>query len=390
MLARGRIAEVNEGAAELFGYSRDDLIGRPVEDLLPELIGPMRPARRDSGPLSTGKPSAGPGLGMVGRRRDGGELLVDVTIGVVDGTGAVSHLTVADLDVADRDLADLDVADLDVTGLDVFELGSSDLVVIAVIRDLAGRQRLEADLAYLSAISESSNDAVYRQNRDGLITGWNPAAERLYGYSVEEVDGWRSTRLLAEDHWPAYEVALRRVLAGEIHSHIETEIRRRDGVTVPVVLTMAPIWDARGRSIGASVIARDLTDLRMALAALAESEARLREGESLAHVGGWVLDRATASVQWSEELHRIHGIEPVHFDGTLAAHVAPVHPDDRAGLDCALETAIAGGESLEAEYRILRPDGQVRWLKARAEPVVDERGGVIGLRGIAQDVTELR
>jgi PAS domain S-box-containing protein len=377
------VAEVNHHAAELFGSTRDDLIGRPLEDVLPGLIGPFSPARRDRGSTAGGEDSAGPGLELVGRRRDGGEVLVEVTLGVVDDTGAVSLLAVADG-------SGLDVAGLDVAEPDVFELGRADLEVIAVIGDRTGRRRVDADLAYLSAISESSTDAIYRQNRDGLITGWNPAAELLYGYRAEEVAGWRSTRLLAEDRWPDYEVVLRRVLAGEVHSHVETEIRRRDGVTVPVVLTMAPIRDARGRSIGASVIARDVTEQNMALAALAESEARRREGEFLAHVGGWVLDRATASVQWSEELHRIHGIEPVHFDGTLAAHVAPVHPDDRARLDGALKTAMAGGEAMEAEYRIVRPDGQVRWLKARAEPVVDERGGVIGLRGIAQDVTEFR
>jgi len=185
-------------------------------------------------------------------------------------------------------------------------------------------------------------------------------------------------------------VVLRRVLAGEVHGHVETEIRRRDRVVVPVLLAMAPIRDAGGRAIGVSVIARDLTEQRLALAALADSEARLREGESLARVGGWVVDRATSSVQWSEELHRIHGIEPVQFDGTLAGHLSLVHPDDRAGLDHALAGALDRGEAVEAEYRIVRPDGQVRWLQARAEPVIDERGTLIGLRGVAQDVTERR
>jgi len=338
--AGGRIAEANHAAEELFGYPRDDLIGRGVDSLLPAGVGP-----------------AG-GIEQVGRRRDGGEFPVEVSVAEIEGTGS---------------------------GLD-----GSGFEVVAVIRDLTGRRQVEADLGYLAAVTGSCNDAVYSQDRDGLITGWNEAAELLFGYRAEEVTGWRSTRLLAEDRWPEYEVVLRRVLAGEVHGHVETEIRRRDRVVVPVLLTMAPIRDSRGSAIGASVIARDLTEQKLALAALADSEARLREGESLAQVGGWVLDCATASVQWSEELHRIHGIEPVEFDGTLAGHVALVHPDDRAALDGALGRAIAGGEAVEADYRIVRPDGQVRWLSARADPVIDEHGVLIGLRGIAKDVTERR
>ncbi len=98
------------------------------------------------------------------------------------------------------------------------------------------------------------------------------------------------TRLLAEDRWPEYEVVLRRVLAGEVHGHVETEIRRRDRVVVPVLLTMAPIRDSRGSAIGVLVIARDLTEQELALAALADSEARLREG-SLAR---WAAGYSTA------------------------------------------------------------------------------------------------
>jgi PAS domain S-box-containing protein len=348
--AAGRIAEVNQAAEALFGHQRDDLIGRPVEVLLPTGLAPAGVEPAHLGPA---------GLEQVGRRRDGSDFPVEVSVAEVAGTDP---------------------------GLDGLDGGGPE--VVAVIRDLSGRRQVEADLGYLAAVTESCNDAVFSQDRDGLIIGWNPAAELLFGYRAEEVAGWRSTRLLAEDRWPDYEVVLRRVLAGEVHGHVETEIRRRDRVVVPVVLTVAPIRGGRGSAIGASVIARDLTEQKLALAALAESESRLREGESLAHVGGWVLDRATASVQWSEELHRMHGIEPVQFDGTLAGHVALAHPDDRAGLEGALARAIAEGEAVETEYRIVRPDGQVRLLNARAEPVIDDHGTLLGLRGIAQDVTE--
>lgn len=244
------------------------------------------------------------------------------------------------------------------------------------------------DPGYLDAILESCGDAMYRQDRDGLITGWNPAAASLFGYAAADVLGWRSTRLVAEEHWDEHELILRRVLAGEAHGHVEMSLRRRDGIVVPAVLAFAPIRDGSGRVVGASVIATDVTEHQEALATLAESEARLRAGESLAHLGGWVFDVATGAVQWSQELHGIHGIDPVDFEGTLAAHLALVHPDDRARLQCQLTGAIEGHDSLDAEYRIVRPDGDVRWMHAWAERVVGAGSVVIGLRGVSQDVTE--
>jgi PAS domain S-box-containing protein len=210
----------------------------------------------------------------------------------------------------------------------------------------------------------------------------------LFGYRAEQVIGWRSIRLFPESQWEAHEVILRRALAGEVHGHVEIDIRRRDGLIVPALLTVSPVRDGGGRVIGASVIARDLSEQKEAQATLAESEARLREGESLAHVGGWVFDVATGSVQWSAELHRIHGVEPIDFDGTLAAHLAPAHDEDRPRLEAALAAAVRTQEPVDTEYRIVRPGHRVRWLYTRANPVVDASGSVIGLRGICQDVTD--
>jgi len=248
----------------------------------------------------------------------------------------------------------------------------------------------EARLGYLAAIVESSNDALYSQDPDGLVREWNRAAELLFGYRTADVVGWRSARLFPEGEWEAHEVVLRRALSGEVHSHVEMDIRRRDGLVVPALLTFSPIRDAGHRVIGASVIARDLTEQKEAQATLAESEARLREGESLAHVGGWVLDVGTGAVQWSAELHRIHGVEPVDFDGTLDGHLALVHRADRARLREALDGAVAGRGPVDTEYRVVRPDRRVRWLYTRAEPVLGAGTSVIGLRGICQDVTERR
>ena len=123
---------------------------------------------------------------------------------------------------------------------------------------------------------------------------------------------------------------------------------------------------------------------------LAEAEARLREGEALTHVGRWQWDVATNAVQWSDEYHRIHGVDPLDFDGTFDAHLACIHEDDRPRVRAAVERSITTGRAAQEEYRIVRPDGEIRSVHTRAEPTIDSTGAVVGLRGVGQDITEDR
>jgi PAS domain-containing protein len=102
-----------------------------------------------------------------------------------------------------------------------------------------------------------------------------------------------------------------------------------------------------------------------------------------------VWDVGTGAVQWSEELHRIHGLDPARFAGTIEAHLEPVHPVDRQRVRAAMTAAVSLHQPLMIEYRIIRPDGAVRHLYARAEVALAPSDAVVvaGLRGICQDVT---
>ena len=144
-----------------------------------------------------------------------------------------------------------------------------------------------------------------------------------------------------------------------------------------------------GSIVGAVSIAQDITEMRLAQATLAEVEARLRGGEAQVHVGRWLWDVGTGAVQWSDELHRIHGVDPLDFAGTLDAHVGCAHPDDRDRVREPMEDAVRSGRPFEDEYRIVRPDGDERLdLPAgRADAQLGRRSSS-GLRGIGQDVTD--
>jgi PAS domain-containing protein len=152
---------------------------------------------------------------------------------------------------------------------------------------------------------------------------------------------------------------------------------------IPVALSSSPI-DGDGQFGGAIVVVQELTEIRLAQAALAEVEQRFRDWESLAHVGRWLWDVGTDAVQWSEELHRMHGVDPRDFDGTLDAHLAVVHVQDRDRIRAQIEAAVASGLSFDDEYRVVGFDGEARWFAMRAEPTVGSSGDVVGVRGVSQ------
>ena len=138
----------------------------------------------------------------------------------------------------------------------------------------------------------------------------------------------------------------------------------------------------------AVVVARDVTEQRLAQAALAEVEVRLEEGEALAHVGSWLWDVRTGTVQWSPEFHRIHGVDPL----TSMARSSPIWvgsiPRTASGSGPRWSVRWRRAGPFNDEYRIVRPDGEIRVLRVRAQPTVGSAGTAVGLRGIGQDVTE--
>ena len=245
------------------------------------------------------------------------------------------------------------------------------------------------DEVLLNAILETSNDAVFVQRADATITSWNPAAERLFGWAACDILGRSCVPMFAAHLRDEVEQLLAAAVAGDRIAHYESEVVRDDGMPVPISLSVTPVAGAPDESVRLVLIARDITEQRIAQASLAEIDARIRESEALAHVGSWLWDLRTGVVQWSDEFHRIHGIDPLDFGGTFDAHVEAIHDDDRLRVRTKMEAAVASAHPFEDEYRVVRPDREVREIYVRGHPAAGSAGSVVGLRGIGQDVTGL-
>ncbi|GHO46992.1 PAS domain S-box protein [Ktedonospora formicarum] len=128
------------------------------------------------------------------------------------------------------------------------------------LRDMTAYKSAEADSLYLAAIVTSSDDAILSKNLDGIITSWNAAAERMYGYSAQEIIGKPVTILFLPGHQDEFQSIMEHIRRGEHVEHFETTRVRKDGSFVPVSVTISPITDRGGTIIGASSIARDISE----------------------------------------------------------------------------------------------------------------------------------
>jgi PAS domain S-box-containing protein len=240
----------------------------------------------------------------------------------------------------------------------------------------------------LEAIVDMADDAILTCDLSARVGSWGTTAERVFGQTAEAVLGNPMAGLFAEHLRDDVQAVITTALAGGRIHHFETEVLRPDGMPLPVSLSFSPLLDGGGHPVGAVVIARDVTEQHLAQATLAEIDARIEEGEALAHVGSWLWDLRTGVVQWSAEFHRIHGVDPLEFDGTFDSYMASLHAEDREKVRKAMVESVRTGRPFNIEYRIDHPTRSGFVVQIRARPTFGSAGRAIGLRGIGHVVTD--
>lgn len=263
------------------------------------------------------------------------------------------------------------------------------LGIAMIVRDLTSQVLAEAESNLLAAIVESSNDAIVGKTLDGRITSWNQGAEAMFDYTAEEAIG-QSVQMLIPPERTAEEIRIMAsVSSGERVPAFDTVRVAKDGRRLEVSITVSPIRDGGGRTVGASKIARDVTSQRRAEAALRDSEARLRFTLESAAIGDWELDLSTGQVRRSLRHDRCFGYDELQHDWTFDTFLEHVHPEDRDEVAHSLPVALKEVRPWHVQCRVIWPDGSVHWISAHGKVQADE-GQSKRMLGIITEITEQR
>ena len=257
-----------------------------------------------------------------------------------------------------------------------------------VMIDITERKTAEEAAARLAAIVESSEEAIIAKTLRGVITSWNKGAERLFGYSDAEMIGESVWKLIPEDGEHEEINILNTVRTGDTVPSHETVRLHRSGRRIHVAVSVSPILNAQGMVVGASTIARDVTERRRQTELLRENEARMRLALKSARAGAWNFDLKRRELHWSPEMFALYGLDPARGQPSREQLAQRIPPQHRRRARKEFSRAMLQGGSFTLEFPIVRPDGIEIWTALAGDVIKNERGRPVAARGIDQDITE--
>ena len=259
---------------------------------------------------------------------------------------------------------------------------------VCVMQDVTERKRVEAENARLAVIVNSSDDAILSVTCEGIIDTWNPGAERMYGYSAEEIKGRHISILVPEDRHGDLAANRESLYRGEAFVHYQFEHLRKDGSRLQVSETLSPIRDNTGFVTGVSVISRDVTERKQA-------EAALKEERHLLHT---LMDNLPDPIYFKDRESRFTRINRAHanlfglsdpaqavgkadFDFFAAEHAQEAYNDER-------EIIRTGHPLVGKEEQEIWPDGHRTWVSTTKMTLRDVHGNIVGTFGVSRDITD--
>jgi PAS domain S-box-containing protein len=346
----GVIVEFNRAAERTFGFRSEEVVGQPIVDAV------VPPARRDerwatfarslraTDPSVPGKPTQ-----LTTVRADGAEIAIAISIARMHG----------------RDPP----------------------MFAMFIRDVTERRRAMDQV--LLAI-EAAPTGMILVDRDGNIALVNAQLEALFGYPREALVS-QPVELLVPHPFRDHHPALRKAFLGDPRFHTMGAGRElfglhRDGRQIPISIALNPFHNENGEFVLASVV--DITERQRAEQALRESEERLRMAQQIARIGTFEWNVETGAFTSTEQLEAVYGLPAGTFPRDGASWEGLIHVADRAHVRRTMERALETDAVTEAEWRIVRPDGAVRWLAGRWKMFRNDAGKAVRATGINIDLTE--
>src|SRR5688572_4274284 len=350
----GRVTSWNPGAERIKGYRADEVIGRHFSQFyaaddrargLPEAA--LARARQDGR-------FEGEGWRV---RKDGSRFWAMVVIDAVrDDAGEVVGFAKITRDISER---------------------------------RAMEERLRESEARLHAFTSHSPALMCMKDREGRYRFVNDRFLERYNLRLDQVLGRTDAELFPRRQALAAAAHDAAVLARGEPLQYEERAAASEGQRVSLV-SKFPVFDAAGTVVAVGVVANDITDRRLTEQALREQRTLLAEAQKVAGLGSWEWDPDTGRVSWSNELYRILGVQPQDLPPSFENYLERVHPEDRQQSGAMVARALMDSRGFSMLERIVRPGGEVRYLRSQGEVVRNERGKPIKILVACVDITEQR
>ena len=243
-----------------------------------------------------------------------------------------------------------------------------------------------AESSWLSAIITSSTDAIISKTLDGIIASWNPAAERVFGYTPQEMIGKSIRLLIPEDRQQEEDEILATIQAGKTISNFETVRLRKDGSELHIMVTVSPIHDADGRIVGASKIVRDISREHENQERLRQSEAQFKALADNIPQLAWMSDPEGHIFWYNKRWYEYTGADEAATlgHGWRSVH----HPEHEERATRHFLKSLKAGEVWEDTFPLRGRNGKFRWFLSRAHPIRGQDGNIQMWFGTNTDITD--
>lgn len=347
----GTIRLVNARLERQFGYSRAELLGQPIDMLVPVDVRSKHAGHRAECQAAPSTWSMSPGRELSGLRKDGTVFPVEI-------------------------------------GLAPLETSKGRQVLASII-DISARRRAEQEQRRLAAILEATSDFVGTTDLEGRVLYVNAAGRRMCGIGEDD----DITKTVISDYHPAWAAKL--VLEDGVPAAIrdgiwrgETALRRPDGTEIPVSQVIIAHKNQQGRLEYLSTIMRDISERKRAEETLRASEERYALAVRGTSDGLWDRDILTNTEYWSPRFRELVGYHESELPSTFESFVSLLHPDDAERVTLATRAHLERREPYDIEYRLRTKRGTYRWFRSRGQAIWNEAGRPVRMAGAITDITD--